>query len=107
MKHMNNRIRELRKRSGISQEMLAAELNVTQASISLYENNSNIPVDMLVAIARYFKVSVDYLLCLSDEYQTMHRVSMAEYRLLLCYRELPGRYRDAVNAAVHTIREKL
>ena len=83
MKHMNNRIRELRKRSGISQEMLAAELNVTQASISLYENSSNIPVDMLVAIARYFKVSVDYLLCLSEEYQTMHRISMAEYRLLL------------------------
>lgn len=36
MKHMNNRIRELRKRSGISQELLAAELNVTQLLSGAY-----------------------------------------------------------------------
>ena len=75
MKQMNNRIRELRRRSGISQEKLAAALNLTQASISLYETGGNIPTDMLVAIAEYFRVSVDYLLCRTDE-----RLTAKEYK---------------------------
>jgi transcriptional regulator with XRE-family HTH domain len=105
MKQMNNRIRELRRRSGISQEKLAAALNLTQASISLYETSGNIPTDMLVAIAEYFRVSVDYLLCRTDEQPSALTVSTAEYHLLQLYRGLPGRYREAVNAAVHTIRK--
>ena len=104
MKYIHNRIRELRRRNGISQEKLAGELNVTQASISLYETNSNIPTDMLVSIAKYFHVSVDYLLCLSDEQQMSLSLSTSEYHLLLCYRGLPWEYREAVNAAVHTVR---
>lgn len=105
MKQMNNRIRELRRRSGISQEKLATALNLTQASISLYETSGNIPTDMLVAIAEYFRVSVDYLLCRTDEQPSVLTISMAEYHLLQLYRGLPGRYREAVNAAVHTIRK--
>lgn len=105
MKQMNNRIRELRRRSGISQEKLAAALNLTQASISFYETSGNIPTDMLVAIAEYFRVSVDYLLCRTDEQPSALTVSTAEYHLLQLYRGLPGRYREAVNAAVHTIRK--
>ena len=93
MKQMNNRIRELRRRSGISQ------------SISLYETGGNIPTDKLVAIAEYFRVSVDYLLCRTDEQPSALTVSTAEYHLLQLYRGLPGRYREAVNAAVQTIRK--
>lgn len=105
MKQMNNRIRELRRRSGISQEKLATALNLTQASISLYETGGNIPTDMLVAIAEYFRVSVDYLLCRTDEQPSVLTISTAEYHLLQLYRGLPGRYREAVNAAVQTIRK--
>jgi transcriptional regulator with XRE-family HTH domain len=105
MKQMNNRIRELRRRSGISQEKLATALNLTQASISLYETSGNIPTDMLVAIAEYFRVSVDYLLCRTDEQPSVLTISTAEYHLLQLYRGLPGRYREAVNAAVQTIRK--
>lgn len=96
---MQNRIRQLRRKAGISQEKLAEMMNVTQASISLYETNSNIPSDMLVAISRYFGVSVDYLLCLDDR-ETDAALSSEEYQLILCYRELPLKYRKAVISAV-------
>lgn len=56
-------IRSLRKARGISQDTLAAQLGVTYQAVSKWENNSTMPdITMLPAIARYFRVSIDYLL---------------------------------------------
>lgn len=99
---IRNRIRELRRSSGISQEKLAEEMNVTQASISLYETGGNMPIDMLISISRYFGVTTDYLLGISDAKNISG--SSAEHRLMLAYRELPIKYREAVDTAVNVIR---
>ena len=57
------RLKELRKSRGISQQRLAIELNTTQNTISRYETGERqADYSMLIAIANYFDVSIDYLL---------------------------------------------
>ena len=57
------RLKELRKRKGLSQLRLATDLHTTQNTISRYETGEREPgIDELIKIANYFNVSVDYLL---------------------------------------------
>ena len=57
------RLKELRKKKGISQLRLATDLNTTQNTISRYETGEREPgIDELIKIADYFNVSVDYLI---------------------------------------------
>ena len=56
-------ILELRKQKNITQEALAAELGVTAAAVSKWENNYTLPdILMLCALADYFQVTTDELL---------------------------------------------
>jgi transcriptional regulator with XRE-family HTH domain len=57
------RLKELRKRKGISQLKLALDLNMNQNSISRYESGEReADYVTLILIADYFDVSIDYLL---------------------------------------------
>ena len=57
------RLKELRKKKGMSQLRLATDLNTTQNTISRYETGEREPgIDELIKIADYFNVSVDYLI---------------------------------------------
>ena len=61
------RLKELREARGISQLMLAMELNMNQNSISRYETGEReADYATLISIANYFDVSVDYLLGRTD-----------------------------------------
>lgn len=61
------RLKELRKQKGISQLKLAMDLNMNQNSISRYENEEReADYVMLIKIADYFNVSIDYLLERTD-----------------------------------------
>ena len=60
---IGNNILNLRKDKNITQEDLAAELGVTAAAISKWENGYTLPdILMLCALADYFGVSTDELL---------------------------------------------
>ena len=62
------RLKELREARHLSQLRLATELNLTQNSISRYENlEREADYETLIRIADYFHVSLDYLLGRSDE----------------------------------------
>ena len=62
------RLKELRKTRNISQIKLALDLNTNQNTISRYENlEREADYMMLVKIADYFDVSLDYLLGREDE----------------------------------------
>ena len=53
----------LRKEKKISQRKAAAELGVSQALLSHYENGKREPsLDMLNKMSHYFNVSIDYLI---------------------------------------------
>lgn len=57
------RIAEQRKLLGLNQEELATKLNISQKSISKYENGARRPsYEVLIAMADIFGVSTDYLL---------------------------------------------
>lgn len=63
------RLGELRKARGISQLKLSFDLNVNQNTISRYETGEReAGYEMLVRIADYFNVSLDYLLERTDDY---------------------------------------
>ena len=64
---MESRIKTLREKRGIIQEILAAELGITQQMLSKYEKDvTMIKVDILKRLAEYFNVTTDYLLGMSD-----------------------------------------
>ena len=64
---MESRIKSLRKKRGLIQEILATELGITQQMLSKYERDITvIKVDILKKLAEYFNVTTDYLLGLSD-----------------------------------------
>lgn len=59
---LGQKIRELRKRDGRTQEALAEALGVTSQAISRWESNGCYPdVEIIPAIANYFHVSIDEL----------------------------------------------
>ena len=64
---MESRIKSLREKRGLIQERLATELGITQQMLSKYEKTTDIiKVDILKKLAKYFNVTTDYLLGLSD-----------------------------------------
>ncbi len=64
------KLRKLRRDSGLSQSALADALGVTRRSIIYYENGSRYPKtrDIIVKASTLFKVSVDYLVDNDDEF---------------------------------------
>ena len=66
---MDFRLKELRKERGLKQKDLATVLQVAPQSIGYYENLINKPdPEMLIKIADYFNVSIDYLLGREDDF---------------------------------------
>ena len=58
------RLKELRRQKHISQQALAKAVGSSQSSINSYENNIYEPdINMLIKLANYFGVSIDYLIC--------------------------------------------
>lgn len=65
---IGERLLELRKDADLTQDDLAEILNINKHSISSYERDKSEPPDAIkIAIARYFNVSVDYLLGITDD----------------------------------------
>ena len=57
----------LRRSRGLSQRSAAADLNISQALLSHYENGVREPgLDFVCRACRYYGVSADYLLGISD-----------------------------------------
>ena len=67
----NEKLQELRKQNGLTQEELAEELYVSRTAVSKWESGRGYPnIDSLKAIARFFNVTIDALLS-GDELLTI------------------------------------
>ncbi len=65
---LGEKIKELRKSRGMSQEELAEQINVSRQAISKWELDASLPdIDNIVQLSRLFAVSIDYLLLEKDE----------------------------------------
>ena len=84
----NEKLQELRKRKGLTQEELAEALFVSRTAISKWESGRGYPnLDSLKQISRFFAVSIDELICpeeiisAADEEK---KASLDKYLSLLC-----------------------
>ena len=65
---MYQHIRDLREGADLTHQELATLLHVSQMTYSRYENGAlDIPSSALIALARFYKTSVDYLLDLTND----------------------------------------
>lgn len=68
MKKYNNIIRELREDKDLSQKEVAEILNTSQNTYSRYElGKRSLPIEHLITLCKFYKVSADYVLCLKKE----------------------------------------
>lgn len=95
---LNNKIKNLRIKTGLTQSELAIEVGLPQSCISLWEKGKREPnLNGLKKLAEYFQVSTDYLLGLtatSNESRegvakTDNSLSDEEKEIVDMYRKLP------------------
>ena len=68
MEYLGMKIKALRQEKSITQKNLADFLEIAPATVSAYETGSNYPsVDIVIKLCKFFNVSADYLLGLSDK----------------------------------------
>ena len=68
---MKEKLRNLRVESGLTQKELSIQIGSTDKNIWNYEKGlASPPYEILVAYAKYFDVSTDYLLGLEDDFRT-------------------------------------
>lgn len=64
----NNRLKDLRNDKDLKQKDLAVYLNCTQVAYSRYElGQRDIPTEVLVALAKFYNTTTDYILGLTDD----------------------------------------
>ena len=67
---MNNNLRKLRKERKMTQIALQMQTGIEQALLSKYETGERIPpTETLLILAEFYNVSIDYLLCRTDNPQ--------------------------------------
>ena len=81
---ISERIRQLRERVGFSQSQLAKKLDVTRSSVNAWAMGISAPTTQyVVAMAKLFHVSTDYLLGMESTLQfSMEGYTQEEIRLI-------------------------
>ena len=69
------KLKELRRREGLTQEALAAEIDVTKRTLINYESGRCYPkqTEIIMRLAKRFSVSADYLMSEADEFVAQAR----------------------------------
>lgn len=68
MFNFGQHLKDLRKAKGVTQKQLAIDIGASERGIQQYELGERKPTyDMLIALADYFNVSLDYLVGRSDD----------------------------------------
>ena len=109
---MESRIKQLRQKRGVIQEILAAELGITQQMLSKYERDTTlIKVDILKKIAAYFNVTTDYLLGVSDVKRDIkgqmkvNETLDAYYDLVEVYKDLDPYDQEMIWSIIQTVKK--
>lgn len=95
-----DRLRELREKSGYSRERLAEALDIGSASIARYERGENDPTgEVLRKLARFFSVSIDFLLGEDDNATTnLLELTIKETSVIAAWRR--GEKFEAIKAII-------
>ena len=72
---INNTLKDIREDRDLLQSDIAKILNTTQSQYSLYENGlRTIPIEKLIILSKFYNVSTDYLLGLTNERKPYTRI---------------------------------
>ena len=67
---MKTNLRKLRKENGLTQISLQMKTGIEQALLSKYETGERVPTtDALIILADFYGVSIDYILCRTENPQ--------------------------------------
>ena len=67
MSKFNIKLKELREEKRLSAKELSQALNITMRTIHRWESGQHVPdVDVIIAVAKFFEVTTDYLLGVED-----------------------------------------
>ncbi len=73
---MKNRLRDLREDNDLTQKELSKILHITQVAYSYYEiGKRSIPIDILIKLADYYNVSIDYIYYRTNEKNIQKKIS--------------------------------
>ena len=65
---MKDRVKDLREDHDLTQQKLAEALGITQRKYSYVETGTQpLTAELLVKLARFYGVTTDYILCLTDK----------------------------------------
>lgn len=68
MEKFSDRLKDLRAEKGLTQAQLAEETGLSRSAIGFWENGERIPLSsVIIVLAKYFNVTTDYLLGVTDE----------------------------------------
>lgn len=106
---MKDRIRQLRKEAGMTQQEVADRLGVNHVTISGYERGTRRPqFPEADALAELFDVNLEYLLCSTDirgrypsHEDQLIRVSAEDLRVLRAYQAASSEIKTAVRAVLN------
>ena len=86
---INERLKTLRTESGLTQTQLAQALNIGQTTVAAYEKSHDPNIYNLIAYAKYFHCSLDFLAGIDEEnYAPFYISSEEEWALIRTFREL-------------------
>ena len=69
------RLKDIREDRDLLQSVISKILNTTQSQYSLYENGlRTIPIEKLIILSKFYNVSTDYLLGLTNERKSYPRI---------------------------------
>ena len=78
------RLKDLREDHDLYQKDIAKVLNISQQYYSKYELGIyTIPTELLIKLANYYDVSVDYIVGLSDEKRINHTINIKYNKKML------------------------
>lgn len=107
-----SRFKDLRLARGLTQGRLAKELGTSQQTISRIEfKDEMVPTDILIKASKYYNVSVDYILGLTEErhnkvcQERLEQHLVEHENLMLEYAALKPEYRAVVKSIVRTLTE--
>ena len=100
---MKTRIKELRLEKKLTQQSLAKYLGINQTTVSKLENElTTLDAMLLIRLSRFFHVSTDYVLNLSEQRlnadlllaDNMHHLKRYQHLISLYQKMTPGQQKD-------------
>lgn len=106
------RLRELRKKRGLTMKELGSIMGVAESTISQYETEKRqLDYEMLLKMSSFFDVSVDYILTGIEQKREPSSkkagLSNAEITLLETFRKIPSEEQDRVIRIVQAASDSL